>query len=438
MIMVNAAGRIEMVNLQAERVFGYTRSEMIDQPVEMLLPERMRGHHPTLRRSFFTDPQSRPMGIGRDLYARRKDGSEFPVEIGLNPIETDEGTMVLSAIVDISERRRSEERFRLVVEAAPSAMIIINSHGLIEMMNAQAERVFGYTRVELLGRPIDVLVPERFRGHHPALRQSFRGDSARPMGAGRDLYALRKDGSEFPVEIGLNPIDTEEGTMVLSAIVDISDRKLKESRIEQALAEKDILLGEIHHRVKNNLQIVSSLLSLQSGQISDPAVLEMLRDSQNRVHSMALIHQTLYQSKDFAKLDFGAFLDSFMPALISTYSLRQNGVSLDVDAHSVALPINSAIPCGLIVNELVSNALKHAFPAGRTGQIVVELRRVDDVLVELAVSDNGIGLPADGNHRRPGSLGLELVSLLSKQLQGELDIQHAKPTRFSLRFPCPT
>ena len=223
MVMVNGSGQIKMVNAQAEQVFGYARDELLAQPVEMLVPERFRKMHPGLRHSFFADPNSRPMGAGRDLYALRKDGSEFPVEIGLNPIETDEGVMVLSAIVDISARKRLEERFQRVVEFAPSAMVMINAAGQIEMVNTQAERVFGYARAELLGRPVEMLVPERFRKHHPGLRQSFMGDpKSRPMGAGRDLYGLRKDGSEFPVEIGLNPIETDEGTMVLSAIVDIS------------------------------------------------------------------------------------------------------------------------------------------------------------------------------------------------------------------------
>ena len=230
-VMVGPTGLIEMVNAQTERVFGYTRVELLGKPIEILVPERYRPHHPGLRKSFFADPVSRPMGAGRDLYGLRKDGSEFPVEIGLNPIETDEGTMVLSAIVDISARKRLEERFRLVVESAPNAIVMIGPTGLIEMVNAQTERVFGYTRVELLGKPIEMLVPERYRPNHPGLRKSFFADPvSRPMGAGRDLYGLRKDGSEFPVEIGLNPIETDEGTMVLSAIVDISARKRLEER----------------------------------------------------------------------------------------------------------------------------------------------------------------------------------------------------------------
>jgi PAS domain S-box-containing protein len=169
MVMVNTAGKIEMVNAQAERVFGYAREALLGQPIEMLVPLRFRSQHPGLRSAFFTAPQSRSMGVGRDLYALRKDGSEFPVEIGLNPIETDEGTMVLSAIVDISQRKRLEERFRQVVESAPNAMVMTNSDGRINMVNTQAERVFGYAREALLGQSIEMLVPLRFRGQHPGL-----------------------------------------------------------------------------------------------------------------------------------------------------------------------------------------------------------------------------------------------------------------------------
>src|SRR5258708_4043039 len=202
----------------------------------MMIPVRFRRNHPGLRGAFFSKPTSRPMGAGRDLYGLKRDGSEFPVEIGLNPIETDDGTMVLSAIVDISGRKRLEERFRQVVESAPSAMVMIGATGLIEMVNAQTERLFGYDRSELLRKPIETLVPERFRRNHPGLRTAFFAEpNARPMGAGRDLYGLKKDGSEFPVEIGLNPIETDEGAKVLSAIVDISGRKQLEERIRQAV-----------------------------------------------------------------------------------------------------------------------------------------------------------------------------------------------------------
>jgi PAS domain S-box-containing protein len=330
---------------------------------------------------------------------------------------------------------KSEARFRQVVESAPNAMVMINGAGLIEMVNAQAEMVFGYSRGELLGQPVEMLVPERFRGHHPELRHAFFGDPrSRPMGAGRDLYGLRKDASEFPVEIGLNPIETEEGPMVLSAIVDISDRKLREDRLQAALKEKEILLGEIHHRVKNNLQVVYSLLQLQSSSIKDDLARKLLTESQNRIKSMALIHQKLYQSTDFARVDFRDFLSALAPELVSSYSADPAKITLSIDAAEVSLPISAAIPCGLIVNELVSNALQYGFPDGRTGRISVELIREPDHAVVLSVGDDGVGIAEDLDITHSATLGLQLVSLLAEQLGAVMTVNRANPTRFRLRF----
>ena len=368
----------------------------------------------------------------------RKDGSPFWASVVISATRREDGKLAGFAklVRDISERRRMEDRFRQVVEAAPNAMVMINRQGIIEMVNAQTERVFGYQRDEMLGRSVEMLVPERFRGAHPGLRGAFFHDPlSRPMGAGRDLYALRKDGSEFPVEIGLNPIETEEGTMVLSAVVDISDRKHREEGIRGALREKEVLLGEIHHRVKNNLQIVHSLLDLQSARISDPLVQEMLRDSQNRIRSMALIHQTLYGSKDFAKVDFDLFLDALAPNLIGSYGVDAERIRLVVDVVQVALPIDAAVPCGLVVNELISNALKHAFRPGQDGEITVSLKRHSINEVTLSVADNGSGLPDGVDATNTATLGLQLVSLLTEQLGGVLTINRVNPTRFLLRFP---
>ena len=436
MVMINAEGAIEMVNAQTEGVFGYDRKELIGQPIEMLVPVRFRAHHPGLRGAFFSKPLSRPMGAGRDLYGLRKDGSEFPIEIGLNPIQTDDGPMVLSAIVDITSRKRLEERFRQVVESAPNAMVMINADGVIEMVNAQTEGLFGYDRKELLGKTIEIMVPERFRKRHPGLRGSFfTTPVSRPMGAGRDLYGLRKDGSEFPIEIGLNPIETDEGTMVLSAIVDISDRKHKEERIHAALKEKDVLLGEIHHRVKNNLQIVHSLLGLQSISISDDVVVGMLRESQNRIRSMALIHQTLYESKDFAKVDFRTFLESLVPTLISSYGVGSERIALEIQSIDVVLPINTAIPCGLIVNEIIANSLKHAFPDNRRGKVMIALASTGDGMVRLTVADDGIGIPESKNLDDTATLGLQLITMLVDQLGGTLSVHRKDPTEFEIHFP---
>jgi PAS domain S-box-containing protein len=232
MIAVDGGGRVVLVNAHAERLFGYPREELLGGPLERLVPDRSRGMHAGLRMSYFDAPATRVMGAGRDLFGLRKDGTEVPIEIGLNPITTPRGDFVLAAIIDITERKRSEEHLRLVIEAAPNAMLLVDMAGSVSLANAQTERLFGYEREELIGRPIEQLVPERFRSAHPGLRGSYlTAPTTRVMGGGRDLFGLRKDGSEVPIEIGLNPITTPQGEFVLAAIIDITERKRSEEHL---------------------------------------------------------------------------------------------------------------------------------------------------------------------------------------------------------------
>lgn len=231
-LLLNRDGKIVYINNQAEKLFGYDRVELIGQVVEELLPHRYRKNHPTFRNSFFLSPKVRPMGAGRELFGLKKDGSEFPIEIGLNPVVTADGTLVLASIIDITERKKAEQRFRLVVESAPNAMVLVNNDGIIALVNEQTEKLFGYERKELIGTKLEILLPERFRLEHPDRRnQFFQSPSVRSMGAGRDLFARRKNGSEVQVEIGLNPIDTDEGLMVLASIIDITERKNQEATL---------------------------------------------------------------------------------------------------------------------------------------------------------------------------------------------------------------
>ena len=318
----------------------------------------------------------------------------------------------------------------------PVAMVVVNQKGEITRLNQLAETTFGYTSIELIGQQVEMLIPSRYRPAHPGYRQGFLAETnARPMGAGRDLSGLRKDGSEFPVEIGINPVDTGEGPMILSVILDLSERKQNEKRIHDALQEKELLLEEVHHRVKNNLQVIHSLLDLQALKIKDPDLVAMLRDSQNRIRSMSMIHQTLYQSHDFAQVEFQQFLGELLPNLMDSYGMVAGHVAMAIEAHHVKLPINEAIPCGLIVNELVSNALKHGFPSGQCGTVRVLMRQDDNHHIELAISNDGLGIPEHQNLERSGSLGLQLVQLLTRQLHGRLDVQRSGPTCFTLRFP---
>ncbi len=272
LLMTDAEGRIVLVNREIERLFGYSREELLGKPVDTLVPERFRGVHPGYRAGFMANPRTRAMGAGRDLFGLRKDGSEVPVEIGLTPVITEEGVVVISSIVDISARRRADIRFRAAVESSPNGMIMVDSAGTMVLVNREVERMFGYSREELLGRTLEMLVPERLRAGHPGFREGFfRMPQARAMGVGRDLYGLKKDGIEFPVEIGLNPIETEEGLFVLSSVVDISPRKQAEREREQLqdqlrqaqkLEAVGTLAGGIAHDFNNILGTVVAYAEL--------------------------------------------------------------------------------------------------------------------------------------------------------------------------------
>ncbi|MFD3682494.1 PAS domain S-box protein [Streptomyces sp. NPDC058613] len=234
MVIVDDAGVIRLVNAQAEALFGHSRQELLGRPVDVLVPERFRGHHPQHRAGYAASRQVRPMGAGLELYGLRRDGREFPVEISLSPLETTDGLLISAAVRDVSERRAAEELFRALLEAAPDAMVIVDDRGTIRLVNAQTEALFGHTRADLLGRPVEVLVPERFRGHHSAFRQGyFVNRQVRPMGAELELHGLCRDGREFPVEISLSPLETTDGTLVSAAIRDVSDRKAAEEKLAE-------------------------------------------------------------------------------------------------------------------------------------------------------------------------------------------------------------
>jgi PAS domain S-box-containing protein len=230
-IMVDETGTILMANAEVLNTFGYEAQELVGKTVDLLVPDSVRPKHPGYIQSFFAKPERRAMGAGRDLAGRRKDGSELPIEIALSPIETPEGPRVLAFIADITERRKSEERFRMLVESAPTAIIMVDQTGTILLANPEVERTFGYNREELIRKPVDLLVPDSARNGHPGqLRAFFRKPERRSMGAGRDLTGRRKDGTEVPIEIALNPIQTSEGPCVLAFIADITERRTSERR----------------------------------------------------------------------------------------------------------------------------------------------------------------------------------------------------------------
>ncbi|MFH0905016.1 MAG: histidine kinase dimerization/phosphoacceptor domain -containing protein [Methanobacteriota archaeon] len=221
----------------------------------------------------------------------------------------------------------------------------------------------------------------------------------------------------------------------IGTITDITERKHAEEQLKESLKEKEILLREIHHRVKNNMQVISSLLMLQEELSEDEKVIEMLKDSQNRITSMALIHEKLYRSENLSKIDLKEYIDDLVSGLFQSYGISEDKVALNINAENVLLEIDSAIPCGLIINELVSNSLKHAFPEDEIGEINIFIRSTDEDMFEFLIGDNGVGIPKDLDFRKTESLGLRIVNILvENQLHGEITLNRAKGTEFKIKF----
>jgi two-component sensor histidine kinase len=245
------------------------------------------------------------------------------------------------------------------------------------------------------------------------------------------LGEIRTGAASFEV------IEFNGETCVLSQLYDVTKYKRAEETIKASLQEKEVLLKEIHHRVKNNLQVISSLLDLQSIQVKEPKMLEMFRDSCSRVKSMALVHENLYQSKNYAKVNFSEYIESLIMNLFQVYGVKGDRITLEQELDVAALNLDTAIPCGLIINELVSNALKHAFPDKNSGLISILFKVDKEQHYTLIVRDNGIGLPSCFNINSLNTLGLQLVDILTNQLEGTLELDRRSGTEFCIKFPLP-
>jgi two-component sensor histidine kinase len=240
------------------------------------------------------------------------------------------------------------------------------------------------------------------------------------MGVGRELRALRRGGEEFPVEIGLSPIDTAQGTATLAAVFDISERRRQQAATEQALAEKETLLKEVYHRVKNNLQVVQSLLNLQRHALPEGLARDAMSDSVQRVRAMALVHEKLYQSGNLAAVSLPKYTRELMEQIAEAHGAARSNIRLHADIADIETGLDGAVPYGLLLTELITNALKHAFPSGRSGSIRVALIRESEG-DRLTVSDDGAGYAGElGASSHPSSMGLKLADSLARQLGGEL------------------
>jgi len=460
-VVADATGAIVYLNREAESLFGYRADELLGQPIETLMPEEFRDRHRHYREAYTDAPRARPLLSGLDLYGRRKDGSCFRAEIALTPISTEAGLLVASTIREVNAADESEAYFRMLLESAPDAMIIVDDKGKIAIVNAQAVEMFGYHRDELLGQKIEMLLPRRIRDRHRNHRRRFAASpELRPMGPDLDLIGRRKDGSEFPVEISLSPVGTSSGTFVSSVIRDVTDRKRMEQEIiaarqaaERAQKANTAFLAAASHDLRQPVQALSLLNGALRRTVKDARALEMI-DSQE--HSLTAMTNLLNSLLDISRLDAGAVtpeIEEFpMQRLIGRLSAE-----FARQANHKGLEFQSE-PCGVTVrsdpnllSEIIQNLVSNAIRYTDKGSVRMKCN-CRDGRCWLEVVDTGIGIEADQleaifkefhQARSPGGskegfgLGLAIVRRLGDLLGHEIRVesQPGRGSTFSVSVP---
>ncbi len=368
-------------------------------------------------------------------------------EVFAYPI-VDEGGTVTEAVQfarDITEReqgaealRRSEQKFRDLTEVTTDWVWEVDEHGVYTYVSPKIKELLGYEVGEVLGKtPLEFMAEEDAENSLNAFSEEIINKE--PF-SGLENVNRHKDGHLVVLETSGIPIFDEKGQLrgYRGIDRDITKRRQMEEQLKASLAEKEVLLKEIHHRVKNNLQIICSMLYLQSRHIEDTQLLAIFAESQHRIKSIALAHEELYQSKSLANIEFADYVRNLLAYLFSSYGVNSDLIALKTNLQNMPLGVDVAIPCALIINELIPNSLKHAFPAGRErGEIYIDCRSEDADKAALIVSDNGVGFPRGMDFRNTKSFGLRLVNMLVGQLNGAMELDGNSGTTFRLTFPIP-
>lgn len=372
----------------------------------------------------------------RNLYPTIKSGKCF-IDCMIHPLldAAGEFTGYIVYVRDINERKliqeelqKSEERFRLIFENSPVGITHFDSKGTVIECNEHLANIIGAPRENIIG----VNMPSAFKDKHQkaAMNEALNGRIGFFEG---ECTSLTGDKTSY-IRTIYAPIFASDGAILggLSLTEDITQRKRDDELLRASLEEKTVLLNEVHHRVKNNLQIVSSLLSLQALRAKNREVLETLRDTSNRIYSMAMLHETLYRSGNLAQANFPDYIRRICDHIIHSHGSSR--INLEYHLANIALDIDRTVSCGLIINELVSNSLKHAFPGRRKGKILVELQVLPDEILDLRVSDDGIGIRKGLEPGKTETLGLKLVSMLVEKLRGDIEIICKRGTTFRITF----
>lgn len=445
-IFLHAAdGTVVDLNRRAADGLGYTRDEVVGGAFRQFDPFLPPAEHARLLAELGTDRHAGKL-IHFETRHRRKDGTAFPVEVRMSLVELNGRTHRMSIARDVTERKRaedalraSEQRFRAIFDQTLQLSGLLSPDGTLLEANRTALEVGGVDPAEAIGRPFWETPwiagdPARQARMREAVSRAAAGETVR-----FEVQFRAAGGAEPWADFSLKPCFDAEGrvTLLIPEGRDITARKLAEEKVASSLREKEVLLKEIHHRVKNNLQIISALLYLQSVGLPDRAVRAMFEETRGRVKSMALIHERLYRSGDLAGVDLAEYVRQLADDLYRAYTVSHESVRLDLDVTVPPLPIDVAIPCGLLLNEMISNCLKHAFKDRAAGVIGVAFRRTADGNVVLSVADDGAGFPPDFDFRTTTSFGLQLIHTLAEQLNGHADLTGGPGAAVAVTFPAP-
>lgn len=400
-LVCNARGVIVQGNTELHRLFGYDDNELLGQSLATLLPEGKRQEHQALLEMFFADAKKRSMGMGRDLLGQRKDGTTFPLEIGLNPIMTPSGQQVIATVADISNRQRLERNFEKIVEAAPIGMLIVDSRGIIKHANRQIEFIFGCSIDEIKNKPLEMLVPERYRSQHRHHRAAYTDQPVcRVMGLERDLTGLHKNGTEFPVEIGLNPIEANNEIYIVATVTDITQRKKSELKLKQANADLDEFTYVASHDLKSPLRGIGSLIEWIEEDLGDSMSVDV-RNNIDRIHiriqrmerlvdDLLAYARSSRQHTDARNIKVQEILDNTLQLVGPP-----EGFKIEMTGYlgEIFTPV---IPLETVLRNIISNAVKHH--DRDHGEIKVNVT-IENSFCIFDIEDDGPGIPQSAHER---------------------------------------
>ncbi len=436
--ILDKEGKIIFDSPSSERILGYPEGFFIDKsPMEFIHPDDQDNVKNDLEEVY----KNRNPGIPTEFRIRKADGSYLPVEsVSQNMLNVSGINGIVVTTHPIKERkamedalRENEEKYRTLFEKSPNLAVLLGKNGVILDVNNATTKLAGLTKKDLIGKNfsnLEIMFSEDMDFHLDKINNLLNGENIEPF----ESQVIDKNGNIHLVLVHLTAVMKDEKIVYILGIgSDITEQKMAENEIRSSLKEKEILLTEIHHRVKNNMQIISSLLNLQKNYVEGTESLNILKESQNRVKSMAMIHEKLYKSNTLTHINIADYIQDLVSDLFYSYKAEEKMINRIIEIEDIEFNIETAIPCGLILNELISNCLKYSFPSGRTGEVYISLKLKDDNY-ELIVKDNGIGLPDDIDYKNTDSLGLQLVNSLIDQIDGEIELDRSHGTEFKITF----